>query len=67
MNLNLDNKNKGNIYKLKNKTSKVKKIMTKSERLKRLLLVFFLVLLLLIGRLGWLQFVQGAELKEAMY
>lgn len=63
----MDNKNKGNIYKLKNKTSKVKKTVTKSERLKRLLLVFFLVLILLIGRLGWIQFVQGAELKESMY
>ena len=63
----MDNKNKGNIYKLKNKTGKVKKTVTKSERLKRLLVVFFLVLILLIGRLGWIQFVQGAELKESMY
>ena len=63
----MENKNKGNIYKFKSKSSKVKKIVTKSERLKRLLLVFFLVLLLLVGRLGWLQLIQGSELKEAMY
>ena len=46
---------------------KNKKISTLSQRLRRMLLVFFLILLVLIGRLGWLQLVQGAELKEAMY
>ena len=49
-----------------NKNS-VKKIATMSQRLRGILLVFFMILLLLIGRLGWLQIVQGSELKEAMY
>ena len=44
-----------------------KKIATMSQRLRLMLLVFFMILLVLIGRLGWLQIVQGADLKEAMY
>ena len=47
--------------KVSNKTS------TMPQRLGRMMLVFFLILLLLIARLGWLQIVQGSELKEAMY
>lgn len=44
-----------------------KKVATMSQRLRLMLLVFFMILLLLIGRLGWLQIVQGSDLKEAMY
>ena len=48
-------------------SSNVRKVFTINDRLKRILLVFFFIFLLLIGRLGWLQLVQGAELKEEMY
>ena len=48
-------------------SSSVRKVFTINERLKRILLVFFFIFLLLIGRLGWLQLVQGADLKEEMY
>ena len=44
-----------------------KKSISISKRLRILLLIFFFVLLILIGRLGWLQIVQGSKLKEAMY
>ncbi len=50
-----------------NYKSNAKKIATISQRLRNMLLLFFLILLLLIGRLGWLQIVQGSDLKEAMY
>ena len=50
-----------------NNSSKVKKVVTINERLKRGLLIFFFIFILLIVRLGWLQIVQGAELKESMY
>ena len=40
-----------------------KKVATMSQRLRLMLLVFFMILLLLIGRLGWLQIVQGSDLK----
>ena len=53
--------NQSNKKNIKNK--KNKKIMTLSERLGREMLVCFFVLILLIGRLGWLQIVQGADLK----
>lgn len=61
--------NKNNIYKFHKMKSnnKEKKIMTMPQRLKRVMLIFFFILFLLICRLGWLQIVQGAELKEAMY
>ena len=64
---------KNNVYSLKKKTisqsnaSKVKKIGTMNERIKRIFLAFLLIFAILIGRLGWLQIVQGAELKENMY
>ena len=64
------NKNKKtNVYELKRdkKSSKVKKLLTLNERLARILIVFFLVLILLVFRIGWLQIVQGTELKEDMY
>lgn len=59
VNRSMSGKPKGN--------SDTKNMATLSQRLRNILLVFFLVLVLLVGRLGWLQIVQGAELKEAMY
>ncbi|MCI9087412.1 MAG: PASTA domain-containing protein [Clostridia bacterium] len=47
--------------------SRVKKLYTTSKKLTVIMLVFFALLILLIIRLGFLQFVQGANLKEQMY
>lgn len=49
----------------KNK-SKVKKSFI-STRLRNGMIVIFLIMILLIVRLGWLQFVKGSWLKEQMY
>lgn len=49
----------------KNK-SKVKKSSI-STRLRNGMIIIFLIMILLIGRLGWLQFVKGSWLKEQMY
>ena len=49
----------------KNK-SKVKKYSI-STRLRNGMIVIFLIMILLIVRLGWLQFVKGSWLKEQMY
>ena len=46
---------------------KNKKEKTLSQRLGILMITFFALLFILIIRLGWLQIVQGAKLKEAMY
>lgn len=61
---------KGNMRVIQRKESNksnAKKIATVSQRLRNILLVFFCILIMLIGRLGWLQIVQGSDLKEAMY
>ena len=71
----MENNKEKKVYKFKqNKNqskvkngSKVRKILTINDRLKRMLLIFFLIFFLLVGRLGWLQIVQGSELKESMY
>ena len=71
----MEKNQKGKIYNFKNyrnkmnnkNSSKVKKVLSLNERLGRILIAFFIIFILLIGRLGWLQFVQGAELKEDMY
>ena len=65
----MDKKPKGKIYKFKkySNASKTRKIYTVNDRLRRVLLVLFLVLFFLIIRIGWLQFVQGADLTEKMY
>ena len=56
-----------NVYKFNNKnSSKVKKIFSINDRLGRMLIVFFVVFIILIGRLAWLQIVQGADLTEKM-
>lgn len=47
--------------------SRVKKIYTTSRKLTVIMLTFFVLLILLIIRLGFIQFVQGADLKEQMY
>ena len=71
----MEKNKKGKVYKFEqnrkqdntNNLNKKRKVFTINDRLRRMLLVFFLVFILLIGRLGWIQIVQGAELKEAMY
>ena len=64
----MDKKQKAKIYKFNNKnSSKVKKVFSVNERIGRFLIVFFLIFLILIIRLCWLQLVQGADLKEEMY
>ena len=73
MKSNKKNNEKINIKPIRNGVSSqivhksAKKTLTIPQRLKIMLLIFFLLLILLIGRLGWLQIVQGADLKEAMY
>ena len=47
--------------------SKVKKIYTIPKKLRISMLIIFLLFLLLIIRIAFLQFVQGADLKEQMY
>ena len=47
--------------------SRVKKLYTTSKKLTVIMLAFFFLLLLLIIRLGFIQFAQGASLKEQMY
>ena len=65
----MEKRKKTNVYKFKeNKnSSKVRKILSINERLGRILIAFFLILIMLIFRIGWIQIVQGAELKEEMY
>ena len=65
----MKNSKRTNVDKLKrNKnSSKVKKVFTVNDRLGRMLIVFFFILILLVFRIGWLQIVQGSELKESMY
>lgn len=64
----MNNNKKTNVYKTgSKKSSKVKKIFTINERLGRILIVFFIIFILLIFRIGWIQFVQGADLRESMY
>ncbi len=73
--LDLEKNSKKKIYKFeKNKKkdkidnlSKKRKVVTINDRLRRMLLVFFLILIFLVGRIGWIQIVQGSELEEAMY
>ena len=59
---------KTNVYKFQNNrvSSKVKKVFNINDRLGRMLIVFFIVFIVLIGRLAWLQIVQGADLTERM-
>ena len=71
----MDKNKKKNVYEFEQDRSqrrkinsgKSRKVLTINGRLKRILLVFTFVFVLLIGRLGWIQIVQGAELKESMY
>ena len=70
----MEKNQKGKVYNFKkynnktnNNSSKVRKTLSLNERLGRILIAFFVIFVLLVGRLGWLQFVQGADLKEEMY
>lgn len=58
-------KSKNNILKMK--TSFDSKNMMQTKKLKISLIVIILIFVLLICRIGFLQFVQGSELKEAAY
>lgn len=62
----MKSKNKYN-RKTYSNSSKVRKVISINDRLKRVLMAFFIILFLLIIRLGWIQLVQGADLKEKMY
>ena len=48
------------------KKHKGRKLLSVNERIGRVFIAFLVIFALLIGRLGWLQLVQGAELKEDM-
>ena len=65
----MDKNKKSNVYKFKknSSTGNTKKLLSINERLGRILIVFFIILILLIGRIGFLQIVKGAELKEKMH
>ena len=78
----MDKDHKGNVYQFRNNrdkmnnknmkqtsnksSSNVRKFLSLNERLGRILIAFLAIFVLLIGRLGWLQLVQGADLKEDM-
>ena len=65
----LSKKKKTNVYKFEPQKNKNggKKVFSINERLARMLIAFFVVFIILVGRLGWLQIVQGADLREDMY
>ncbi len=50
-----------------NNKSKKKKVNTTSKKLLIVMICFFIVLFLLIIRLGFLQIIQGSQLREEMY
>lgn len=52
---------------MKTNKSKVKKVYTIPNKLRIALLIFLILFFLLIIRLGFIQFIQGADLKEKMY
>ncbi len=55
------------LKKRKQKNEKIKKVSDRAvpvKRLKNALFIILVVFVLLIVRIGWIQFVQGAELKE---
>ena len=58
-------KQKNNIIKIKSEFES--KNFIHAKKLRMVLIVTFLIFLLLIGRIGFLQFVQGNELKELAY
>lgn len=62
-----NNKKKSNDKIIKMKTSFDSKNMIQSKKLKMSLVVVILIFVLLIGRIGYLQFVEGSTLKEAAY
>lgn len=52
---------------MKTNKSKVKKVYTIPNKLRITLLIFLILFFLLIIRLGFIQFIQGADLTEKMY
>ena len=60
-----DNKSNNNIIKMK--TSFDSKNLIQTKKLRTALIVIVLIFVLLIGRIGFLQFVEGSTLKEAAY
>ena len=62
---NKENNENGNIVKLK--TSFESKNLIQTKKLRTCLIVILLLFVLLIGRIGFIQFVQGSSLKEAAY
>ena len=52
------------MYKPKNKKVKT---ASPNKRLRGILIAVIVVFLIIIFRIGWLQFVEGASLKEMMY
>ncbi len=52
---------------MRNVKSKTKKGVSVSKKIRIIMICFFIALLLLIIRLGFIQFVQGADLREQMY
>ena len=48
------------------KNHRGRKLLSVNDRIGRVFIAFLVIFVLLIGRLGWLQLVQGAELKEDM-
>lgn len=60
-------KNKQKYTHTTNKENPIKFSYSRSKRLRYGMLCCFLILLLLCGRIGFLQFVQGDELKAKMY
>ena len=62
---NKENNENGNIVKLK--TSFESKNLIQTKKLGIFLIVVILLFVLLIARIGFIQFVQGSSLKEAAY
>ena len=62
---NKENNENGNIVKLK--TSFESKNLIQTKKLRTCLIVILLLFVLLLGRIGFIQFVQGSSLKEAAY
>ena len=62
----MDKNKKGKIYKFKNSINTNQKTIGLNGRLAKIIIAFFMIFIILLLRLGWLQIVQGAELKEEM-
>ena len=63
----MSTRKKDNVYKFKKSSKTTKKFLNLNERLGRIFIVFIIIFILLICRIGWIQIVQGAELEEQMH